>query len=1080
MAADRSGSYLHGLLVPDPRISTASIVAKDHGSVPSSYTQAGPRTGPAVATSGAIVLRTTGAQSEDGALELLTTRAGGVGPDGAGFVWRDTTVNNTYLGWDAYSLITGWESLLWTEAAQGANPRPKIIRLLSGKLMCAYSVTTLGVIRIKVYSPSTSAWTSADLAPDGAGSGYIAAAIGLCQLPTGRILAYVPSYGDEQVDLYFSDDDGANWTTGGYRVLSPKLADGATITEIAVAHNVGEILMVVAYNDGADDTADQYASSDGGTRLFQTFYDVEANAGGLAPKDIDVIPTPGGGFVAIFRDSAATAIQSVRFGSAWRPWDLADAVTVAGSNAAYSNAAWADESGIVYDVFSDNLNYGPYLYRSLDYGVTWEVAHSGNTFMQLQSGADTDRFQTWSAASIGGRAALVTRWVAAGGNEDPMSVGVLWLGGSSTHTAPGKYLPFDFSDFEQVTWGTQAIAGYSGLSWFPCELPNSLGWTETNSGVFVVDLISPGVGEFDTTAGHLYYDKGLTERDEVFYEFAVELDSGDGSLASPEIALRVRLADASSFQYTVTIHLASTGWRLYDDEAAAAVGADVTADLTARHVIRVVMGPGTVRTWYATAANHGQTRRWTTGPTGTITDAGATANSSKLWWGHLTTTTSTSRWYWLGLCAWTGRWGPSYTELASESWASPDALHTRHYPTAGPSLVHDGVFIEALAGPGYISDALTIDAAYDYPVGAMLPSVSPSPSRPWRSKVDGVDVAIVWDLESETKFGDSFWESSSIGMFLRETNLQSCQLQGWNGAAWVNLLPLDPSLGYTSLPYVRKGREVHPDTGAAAPTDDLWSFHQMHAGDTIKLELDEGTGLRRIDSNAEGAWHGGTKLARLMLDPDSCDGSEAASGTATIYRRNCGIVGHNRSTYYRYIRLYIPAQDTVDGYYKIGSLCVGPVFPFGLQPGNGWSWERMTNTEVRTRDDGGRSSRVRGPQRRAVEISWSTQPQDTTQVWGGEPTPDYVTGVSAGDPVASWRDTAEQVMGLIDRMDGADAPVVYIGRLPRGSGKQTFTQDPLWLYGRATTDTASHDHIVGDEGSSAAVRGNRLRIEEEV
>jgi len=1082
MGVDRSENGLRAVLVPDPRLTVDAIVSKTHGTVPSSYTEAGPYAGPATPKQSGtdLVLRSSGTQGADGVLELITARSGGIGPDGAGYLFKDLSLSSSdYFGWDPYQLVTGWETLLWTAVSEGRRIRPSVIRLQSSRLLAAYSVTSLGVVRIKRYDPITSTWSDKNLAPAGAAATYITQAVALLQLPSGRVLAFCGSSDELQTDLYYSDDDGDTWAEGGFRVAPPDtITVGATLEELSASYSGGEVLLVQTIDDSGTRTSHTFASADLGT----SFADV-SDSGSEEPADVDVLASDGGGFLVTYRDGAGFGNEYYvrRFAYAGQQWSDAEKVTIE-TTTNYSAAAWRDEDGWLYALVFVTGSPGINLRKSSDDGLTWQDASEADKVIRISVTAST-RLQSYGVASVGGRAAVVTRWEAPATSLDPNSVGVVWLGGHSNHTAPASETGSgDYLDDRIVCWGSGG--GVSGESWIwlPIVEPDQTFLTRGAGSSGTLTLVSPGVAEIDTAAAteYYYHTLGSSSDEALFGEIAVDIDSGDGDDTTAQISAQFRLADSSNYRYTVSLRLDSSGFRVYDEEAPGIVGSPVSLNMTSRCHIRIVMNEGKVRTWYARAASHGHVRQWTEGPAGTIADGGSHIVSSQVQWGHRASGTATSRWHMVAYCFWLGRWAAGSTTDAAEGWTNPDDLHPRCYPSAGPTYVHNGVSVEATRGPAYRGQATGISTAYDYPVGAMLPAVSPSPRRSWRSTADNVATSIVWDLEADAGFSDSTWESSSLGLFLVGANLRRCKLQGWDGAAWQDIVVADASAGYSSLPFGRKGRVVLPNTGGAAPSGERWSFHMMHAGDSILLDDGETEALRRIASNAEGGWRSGTKLARLSLDTTKLTGSEPSSGDATIYRRNFGAVVHNYTAGYRYVRLHIPAQTTVDGYYEIGSLAIGPVLPFALQPGNGWSMERISNTELQTRESGVRSSRVRGPRRRAVDISWSTQAQDTTRAWGTEPTPDYVTGVAAGDPVASWADTAWQVLGLTERTDGSHSPVVYIGQLPRGAGSQTFTQDPTWLYGRITTEAPSIDHVVGEEGVSPVVRGNQIRIEEEV
>lgn len=1105
MGADRSGTYLRGLLVPDPRIHVDELVAKTDATVPSAYTEAGPSTGPAVPDQTTdLVLRTSGTQGADGDLEIRTQRSGGIGPEDAAFVWRDVEAAETtsqYKGWDGYQLVTGWETLLWTTVVQGANIRPHVLRLASGRLLAAYSVTGLGVIKISRFDPATNAWTAVDLVPTGAGTTYLPTACALVQLPSGRVLVYVPSGNAEQVDLYYSDNDGTAWSVGGYRVVDLGLAAGPTIHDYAAAYSGGEVILVVTYTkSGGGRTAAQYWSANLGASLIRVVLDLAVEgASAITPADLDIIPGRDSGFLGIYRRTGgAQPEQAVTWPSAADRWDIDTPTEVVIAAAArFGSAAWRDEDGYIYVLYhGGTLDARPEIHRSRTEGATWEswplgagTPTGGVGLLHTLRTNDLDRLDTLACASVGGRACLLARWVASTDTHDPMSVGVLWLGGYSTHTAPAgmNAAQWDYQDTDYISWDTDGFTvTRPGGMYLPVENPAVIDWTLVGAGTTA--LAVPGVWSVATVAQNAsWYRTHAGDWQVLFCEFALAVTAG-GSLATPDVGIRVRLANAATYQYTATIRLTGTGWRLFDDDGAVQVGADVAAQtLSSRYHIRIAMwgdgtGPGAIRTWYSAAANHGHIRTWTAGPAGALVNAGATANPNRVEWGNIASATATSLWHMVGYCFWPGRWVGQTLTQAAVAWTNPGDLHPRTYPPAGsPTLLKDGVYIEGLRGPSLMGETQRIATTYEHGVDLIHPSSAPSPSRTWRNLADDVDVAFVWDLERSPAFADSFWEQTSIGVFLSNTNVRLARLQGWNGAAWVDILLLDPSLGYSGLPCIRRGRIVSPAGGL--PTGEQWSPHEMHAGDSLLWDNGETQVVRRIEHNSEGGWRGGaggSKIARLSLDPTYLTGAEAATATATIFRRNYGGIVHNVSTAYRYVRLFIGRHRTWSGYYEIGSLAIGPVYVFGLQPGRGWSQERAANVDLQTRESGARAARVLGPRRRAVELSWAEQAQDTSRMWDSQPSPDFLTGVAGGDPVASLADLTYQVLGLSDRIEGSSQPAVYLGRIDRGAGAHLYTMDPTWLYGRMTTEAPSAEHVTGDEGVSEVHRVNRLRIEEEV
>lgn len=740
---------------------------------------------------------------------------------------------------------------------------------------------------------------------------------------------------------------------------------------------------------------------------------------------------------------------------------------------------------------ADNINTGGggrklgAVYRSLDQGGSWEAGSASWGSHSPYTTTTGTRPNAFSAMSLGGRVAFVYRWLAnTSTGYEGLSVACLWYAGHSSHTGPAAtgLARQDYRDVDYIGWGFDDPNNQKGGIWYPIALPDSVDWTLTGAGTPSWD--ASGVLQLTTTAGQtLNYSRTWTAdgtEEAAFLDFEVELDSGSGSTSSGYVTLDVVLSDGAQ-AYRVSVHLADTGYAIYDQYGAAYVGSSQTYDLTSKAHIRLAVDvAGYVRSWHCRG---GHVREWVPGASASgLTDGGAGV-SNLVRWGHTGAHADVSRFSLAGYCYYPGQWQGTDTTTLAASWSNPTDLHPRSFPTA-PALLHDGIQVEAVSGPSWYGESQRLTPVYEHPIRAIHPGSSPSPSREWRSAADNVDVAIVWDLEGISGFGKSWWESTSVGCFLVGANFKTFKLQGYNTgtASWDDIITGDATKGYSGINCKRAGRIVWRDTGGGIsdPTGERWSPHEMHAGDTIYWVDGETKFLRKVQHNSEGGWRAGTKLAKLHLDPDYLDGTESSSMSIDIWRRNFGAIAHEVTSTYRYVRLFIPQSKTADGYYRIGAMALGPLFPFGLQPGNGWAWEQASNVELTTRDSGVRSARIRGPRRRAIEVSWSTQAQDTTRMWDSEPAPDYVSGSAGGEPVASIADTVYQVLGLTERTDGPSVPVVYLSRVGRGTGSLAYTLDPEWIYGRITTDTSSLDHVVGDEGVSPVLRGNRVRIEEEV
>lgn len=1113
MGTDRSKGDIRAFLVPDTRITMDNVTAKDHATalLRSDYTEAGPFTGPPIESTAAnLVLRTSGSQVADTEIEIRTTRAGGVGLEDAGFVWeRVDKAGQPTFGWDAPAIATDWDALVFVagdDLRQHINP--KVIRLQSGKLLAVYGVRPKAdQMYARVFDPATDSWGAELQIPTGIdlswGLTTIGMAVDVCQLSSGRVLFFLAT--SRQVMMTFVDDDfwiGAS--LGGLAILQTDLTTVVEDMKVAFSPETQELLLLVMYGAGVNKTIDQYASADLGTTFTLVQADL-ATATSAVWETADIAPMLGGGFCVVYTKPVAATpangrLDRILLGSAFD--NLADGETAEVNAAIHILGAdndctvFRDEDDTMW-VYVSGSNFGGndglgVAYRSINQGDTWVLGSACTETHELDSTAASGavRLRNYDAASVAGRVALIHKWDSSA-TFDTSSVGVLWYGGYNSLTLPtADTSGGDFQDTDYIAWGDQGLR--RGSLYIPIEFPTTIGWVLGGTGAQALDSAAEALRLTSTAAAG---DSISFSRNHIFastvagiVEVELEIDAGDGNTAAFEIGFSIVLSDSTNY-YDLEVHCSSAGFRVYDNNLPGYIHAAVTFDLTTKGRIRLQIGypgnafpdTGVVEISYG---RRGHYRDYTVESALDARRLGAAPAANRIVWGNVANVANISRWthvaYNLGIGKRsptdTARWGIGVTRFNGEI-----DLHPRSYFT-NPALIAYGVQISAIAGPTVFGDSHTIETNYEHPLQAMIPDYAASPGRAWEAIEDGATYEIVFDLERKAAGAASFFESSSFGCFLVNTNIHDANFQYWTGAAWVDMIALDAAYGATTFKFTRKGSIVYADTGAGAPTGDRWSPHMMHAGDKIFLDGGgEASVYRTIESNSEGGYRTGSKLARLKLE--DVDVGDPTSGDATIYRRNHGGVVHGMSVFPRYLRLVIAAQKTVEGHYKIGSLVAGPVFPFGLQYGNGWSGEREQNVELNTRDSGVRSARKRGKSRRAVELSWTSQPQDTTRMWDTEPSPDFITGITGDDPIASLADTVYQVQGLVERTEGSSIPIVYIGKLGRSSAftdERIITHDEEWLYGRIVTDDPSYDQVVGAEGESPVLRGNRIRIEEEV
>ena len=1087
MGTERNYTQYQGILAHEKLFGTDTLAAKGAGATDSDYTQAGSKPGTATPDQTSdLVLALSGTQSEDGSLKIRTNRAGHPGAGGrGGMLWRDVDGGDSsseYKGWDTYGTVTGWQDLYRTVDVTAPILTPHVIRLKSGKLL-ACGIECLGANPefCQRYDPATSSWTGIEVAAASDLISTTTPAATIMELDSGRVVLYIGRT-DFQADAYYSDDEGDTWAIYAERVL--EVPSPAAITEMRCAYSNGDAIMLVGYNDGTLNLT-QSASDDFGQSFTRVVSDWNTKTAEL-PELLNVFGKRDSGFFVSFYDGTATTVLGRHISTAFESIQDVDIITtVAIGSVPQGLAVWEDEDGKVYALNSEGtgLTVINLLSRSLDGGYTWEEWNAPAIGLDGVLGV-TDYFKLFGCNSTGGRALMLTHYEANTNVAHPMTVSVVELGGWSRHTQPAVDGSTEFPDVDYLTWWN-VVGGLNALVWLPMERPNVMAaggvWGAVGAGVDNLTITEQL--RIVTAANTRYFTRTIPEDpDAINVEIEIQVTAGEGSLAADDIAARIVHSDNVAYERDISIRFTDAAYRLWDNVAAAQIGSDEAVDFTTATHVRLTMSKGSgavdkVKTWWSV---DGHVREFVEGPGGDATDTGgAYASDNVYWWGHIAGSTDTSYWKMFAYNHWATRWNERATTNPGGAWTNPTHLHTMSYPTL-PMLIHDGVKVQATSGPTAIGEVFTANADYDYPFAAVFGENYGSPRRGWRSTADNVAMSFVFDLEA--LFADAFLDSSTIAMALFGSNLTDVELHRRVGAAWTTILTLDSSDGYSNLKYIRDGRKLQPDQ-AQATQGERFMWRNALAG--AQFDMGAGTDAeryKRILRNTSGSWvgtGGTTKRPILVIDGDTLDGGEAASGTGAASMPNFAGVLHDYEEDEDVYRIYIPAQKTAEGYYEIGTLLVGGVNIFGKRYDRNWSTSQIHNVEITTMPDGTRSTRKRGPVRRELGFAWVDTSVDASAAQIDDPSPDYVAGTTAGVEVATKADTLRMLEGLLAEIDGASTPVAMLLKIPVGSGDLLINDPPLLMLARIESDP-TRETPRGLEGSTEDEKLNTIIAVEEV
>jgi hypothetical protein len=1063
-------SRYQGILVPDERFSLDKLTASDHAAAPSSYSQAGPKPGiPEANDPTRMVLQSSGEQSAGQAIKIMTTRAGHPGLERGGFVWQDfTEADPADFGWDGPQLLSGWGSLFSSTDNTEKSAIPDMIRLQSGYLLAlgTQDKTTFAQ-DVSRYNPDA-ATLSAGWSTVGAitlDSAEAQKGPALLQLPSGRVLAYFAVV--DQVDCYYSDDDGASWGPYSYRALDVAVGN-SDIRQIRAEYSGGEVLLLVQWNTGGGaESCAQYASDDLGGRFTQIVADWATDTS-ENPEAIDIVQLDGE-FLVVYHDGDAGTPKyySRRISSAFT--NITDATAneiAAGAGSVFvpGCTAWRDDSGIVYS-YCHTTGTGRDLTprRSDDNGDTWTDFSETAFFSGLEG---EGYLHSYVAREVAGRVVVLTRWEADGSSEDPQSLAAVYVGGYGKHTAPAGAGTTGFFDTDYVAYAKDFGSNTGGGSYLPVSLPDQVNWTATGTGT---SSLTSSLLKFDTNGNTRFFSRALSsgnEEERVFFEIALSIDSGDGSLTAQEISAQLRIADAGSFEYEAAINLSSAGFAVYDLTSSAQVGSNVSASLHKPTHIRVAMEKGYIRTWYASEDHFSE---WQEGPAGSLANAGATANASAVVWGHIASPAAQtiSRWTMVGYCFWPREWGPASSSFAS-AWFTPEDLHSKSY-SVSPQQLRDKTSFAAVAGPTRLDEEWLIETDYNYPARSLFPANASSPRAVWRS-TDTTEQILAWDISG---LAYARMENSSLACVLLGINFKTAVLEKKTGGVWSTVCTINAAEGFESLRFTRDGEIVLPETGGSAHKAGRYIMYDELSGGTFYDATN--TKHRKIAENTEGAWTD-EAAKHPFVTLTGADDTEATAGACEIWAPNAAGLAHSYTSDARFYRLRIPAQTTADGYFEIGQMVVGPLAVFGSQYGRGRQIVARNNTEQINLPNGEVRARKRGPQAREVEFAWTTG-VDATQINQADPVPDYVAAGVGQEPMASLKDTLYLMDGVIRRQGGAGKPVVYFARITADSTDDQTNNPREFVYGRITGN-ATRSNILGDEEKTDLDRLNTITIQE--
>ena len=623
-------------------------------------------------------------------------------------------------------------------------------------------------------------------------------------LPNDRILSYWANGTD--VSAFFSDDAGATWSP----YALPALDAITTPERMRTVFYRGDIAL---FTEELDDFQ-QFGSNSLGTKfiLVSSINNIGAS--------VSAVAIPGNGGIAVAYSNFADDFPSVRIlSSAFDPIEDATEVIIDSSVEVTDCTIAVDGNGTLWFMGRDTTGGATddtvRVWFSLDGGASWTrikpaASDDFNLFVTHDAGT---RIINYAATFVRGWMVLAHNWVAAPGNEDD-SIGTMWSSGWGSLSSSGESLDSMYERrFSMAADTGSSVIGSTGI---PIELPADTIWA--NAGATPPTLVSPGELEFAVVASDgsvLLSPASTTAGDDLSFFFEGKITNGLGSSGSLHYGFQLRVADGAK-EYLAQFKFDADNSRIrVTDVHSAATIVDISIDVSTFVQLEAGINGSTgqlIITYRRPWDTH-----WILANPGIdlLTDGGAAGAVNEILFGAVATSTVTGRarqWHHSEQEFVKGVVGVAGFELGlvgTAAIASGGNVNT--LPVAVPEIgtATNAAFIAAQRGPGRDEDLFTIEPFFDFGVDRIFPSISPSPSDPWRSD-DLTEQVITWDFGKDTRAGQ-IWLLIAA---LINSNIKTAEIEASTGSVIVGIATYNAAEGFEGLGYTLTGDTIRPNTGS--------------------------------------------------------------------------------------------------------------------------------------------------------------------------------------------------------------------------------------------------------------------------
>lgn len=697
-----------------------------------------------------------------------------------------------------------------------------------------------------------------------------------------------------------------------------------------------------------------------------------------------------------------------------------------------------------------------------DYGEVWHLFGTTTTSFgsaQVLETGNQGSIQNFVFTGGQGDQICLCNWQPNGSQPYAYSVVALRFGGWATKQYPSlvKY-PMDHN------WA------HNTLDWVPCDLPtqNSV-WAASTVATPTIALTADRLALVCGSSDAIEYRKAITDKtNNVLLHCKLDNISGGTGARGAVVSIQIQPRASTTTTFYARIYFTVGGIYLRDGHTGTLLDSATGLNVDGFAVLALLDNDsGNISVYYSDINGPRQY--------GLLSDrlTAATGTTQQITWGiDVTAIGATADYALVG-----------YSQGADLGLAAIQAQNGVLYPAWGYyEPLYDGIYITTKDGPARQTDQWEVLPQYDYPVEKMLYELYPSRQMFWRSDAvttpDTTDVPnaqISWALDADHPSTDQHITNNVMGIHLENINFKTIKLQRYTGGVWVTIATATNQVG-PSFDFVRHGNGVLVDAVVNGP----YLHYNECAG--WYMILDDGAGnviVRKIRSNSEGVLNDTTTTKHVTFELQDLNGTEPLTGTASIVPDRCTILCHDMSDIsgndIAAIRLNISGQRTLEGYFKIGYMHMGPLVIPATQYGRGRTIAWEADIQTTALPSGVQYARVMGAGGRVVRISWQDG-VDISELFNASPDPDYYTTKPGSEPEAIIGSAPTNMFGIVQYLAGSVKPVVY---LPNIDTTSTDDIDIINRYHDHIMATVGPDvqleNVLGDE-SQGIGRGEVLRV----